>query len=210
MQLVPRADGTGMIAAVEILRKNPRVSKLISDGKTAEIHEEMERSVSFEKMQTMNQSLVALVLNGVITRQEALENSPTPGEFIHELRSFLQDVTRSPASGENDMADSPADFSKILELREVRRLYEETQERMRQEVAERDHHIESLKSQISSQDRTDVSSSMRALEEERDKLAHQLSFQKQDYESKIEKLQHRIKELSSQASEPSWSGIFRR
>ena len=91
LQLVERADGTGMVAAVEVLRRNPVVSKLILDGKISELDEEIESSVSFEKMQSMNQSLIALVLNGVITREAAMEHSPAPGEFELSSRSSSQD-----------------------------------------------------------------------------------------------------------------------
>ena len=115
------------------------------------------------------------------------------------------------------MADSPADFSKILELREIRRLYEETQERFRQEMSDRDAYIESLRSQIAVQDtsRPEYVMSINSLREERDKLAQQLVFQKQEYDAKIEKLQSRIREISSHAApaatvDPGWSGIFRR
>ena len=47
------------------------------------------------------------------------------------------------------------------------------------------------------------------LQQERDKLAQQLSFQKQEYEAKIEKLQLRIKELTAPV-ESRGGGIFRR
>ena len=213
LQLVERADGSGMTAAVEIMRKNPRISKLVGEGKTAELHEEMERSVSFEKMQSMNQSLVALVLNGVITREAALSHSPTPSEFELELGQFLLEHGVSRREGENDMADSSADFSKILELREIRKLYEESQERFRQEMADRDSYIEKLKAQIALMDSSgERSESERSLKDERDKLTQQLSFQKQEYEAKIEKLQLRIKDLSSHvaAGDPARSGFFRR
>jgi len=210
LQLVERADGTGMVAAVEILRKNPRVMKLILDGKIAEIDEEMERSVSFEKMQTMNQSLIALVLNGIITREAALEHSPAPGEFELQLGQFLPGQT-----GDSAMADSAADFSKILELREIRRLYEESQERHRQEMADKDDTIQRLVEQVRTQESAGAGATMqdRALREERDKLVQQLAFQKQEYDAKVEKLQLRIKDLSSQTAEAagrSGGSIFRR
>jgi twitching motility protein PilT len=207
LQLVERADGSGMVASVEILRRNPRVAKLILDGKIAEIDEEIERSVSFEKMQTMNQSLIALVLNDVITREAALEHSPAPGEFELQLGQFLTGQT-----GGSPMADSAADFSKILELREIRRLYEESQERHRQEMADRDDTIQRLVEQVHAKDTAGagVVSQDRALREERDKLLQQLAFQKQEYDAKVEKLQLRIKELSSQTGDPARSGIFRR
>jgi twitching motility protein PilT len=209
LQLVERADGSGMVAAVEILRHNPKISRLIAEGKTAEIHDEMEKSVTFERMQTLNQSLVALVLNGTVTREAAAAASPSPGEFALELRQFLH---AAPQSSEGDaMPDSSADFSKIMELREVRRLYEEAQERFRQEMTDKDSHIRSLQSQLDMQDTLqDTTSVTKALQEERDKLAQQLAFQRQEYETKIEKLQHRIKELTSPAAESRLGGIFRR
>jgi len=207
LQLVERADGAGMIAAVEILRMNPKINKLIAEGKISEIDEEMERSVSFEKMQTMNQSLIALVLNGVITREAALEHSPAPGEFELQLGQFLTGQT-----GDSAMADSAADFSKILELREIRRMYEESQERHRQELADRDDTIQRLVEQVRTQGTAEAgaSSQERVLREERDKLAQQLAFQKQENDAKVEKLQLRIRELSSQTTEASRPGIFRR
>ena len=134
-------------------------------------------------------------------------------EFELELGQFLLEHGVSLREGENDMADSSADFSKILELREIRRLYEESQERFRQEMADRDSYIENLKAQIALMDSSGVrSESERSLKEERDKLAQQLSFQKQEYEAKVEKLQLRIKELSSHAAagDPARSGFFRR
>ena len=42
LKLVERADGTGLIAAVEILRQSPRVSKLIMDGTLEALEEEIE------------------------------------------------------------------------------------------------------------------------------------------------------------------------
>src|SRR5262245_21251097 len=211
LQLVERADGTGMVAAVEILRKNPRINKLILDGKISEIDEEIERSVSDEKMQTMNQSLIALVLNSVITREAALEHSPAPGEFELELGQFL---TSTGQTGDSAMADSAADFSKILELREIKRLYEECQDRHRQELADRDDTIQKLVEQVRAHEGAGASATSqdRALREERDKLAQQIAFQKQEYDAKVEKLQLRIKELSSHQTADSGrgGGIFRR
>src|SRR5262249_40269981 len=144
---------------------------------------------------TMNQSLIALVLNGVITREAALEHSPASGEFELQLGQFLTGQT-----GDNAMADSAADFSKILELREIKRLYEESQERHRQEMADRDDTIQRLVEQVRTHEggAAGASSQEKALREERDKLAQQLAFQKQEYDAKVEKLQHRIRELSSQ------------
>src|SRR5439155_5058814 len=114
---------------------------------------------------------------------------------------FLQMSGQTSPYGDKDMADSQSDFSKVLELREIRRMYEEMQERFRQELGDRDAVIASLQQELASRDssvQADTASS-RSLLAEREKLAHQLSFQKQEYEAKIEKLQLRIKELTSPA-----------
>jgi twitching motility protein PilT len=109
----------------------------------------------------------------------------------------------------------PPTFSKILELREIRRLYEESQERHRQEMADKDDTIQRLVEQVRTQESAGAGATMqdRALREERDKLVQQLAFQKQEYDAKVEKLQLRIKDLSSQTAEAAGRGggsIFRR
>src|SRR5262249_16715993 len=150
--------------------------------------------------------------NGAITRKAAIAHSPSPGEFNLELGQFLRDSGHAAGGGDIDMADSHADFSKILELREIRKLYDEVQERYRQEMADKDSYIANLHAQIATMDNSEAegSASMRTVKEERDKLAQQLSFQKQEYEAKVEKLQLRIKELSAHAAEAGWGGLFRR
>ena len=50
LQLVERADGEGLVAAIEIMRKNPKISRSIAQGATTEMNEEIESSVAFEKM----------------------------------------------------------------------------------------------------------------------------------------------------------------
>src|SRR5678815_1421341 len=69
MKLVERMDGAGLVAAIEIMIRTPRVSKLIFEGNLEALEEEIENSVSYHKMQSMNQSLAALVVN----RQISLE-----------------------------------------------------------------------------------------------------------------------------------------
>ena len=112
------------------------------------------------------------------------------------------------------MADSAADFSKILELREIKRLYEESQERHRQEMVDKDDTIQKLVEQLRAREGAGAEAGVqeRALREERDKLAQQLAFQKQEYDAKVETRQLRSKDLSSRtAAEGAGRGsIFRR
>ena len=102
LKLVERADGTGLVAAVEILRHSPRVSKLILEGSLEALEEEIESSVTYYKMQSMNQSLAALVLRGVVSRDTALAISTRPGDLDLMVRKFLY-ATENPAAGEREI-----------------------------------------------------------------------------------------------------------
>jgi twitching motility protein PilT len=70
--LVPRADGSGRIAAVEVMLGNPAAKNLIREGKIYQLpnvirtHREM-------GMISMDESLVALYLKGVITGKAVLD-----------------------------------------------------------------------------------------------------------------------------------------
>src|SRR6185503_18693694 len=128
-KLVERADGEGLVAAVEILRQTPRVSKLIFDGNLEALQEEIEGSVSYHRMQSMNQSLAALVLNRAIKRETALSASTNPADLDLMLRKFIF-LTRGLESEEDPaMAEALSDYSRIVELQEVKKLYDDLQER---------------------------------------------------------------------------------
>ncbi|RMG47551.1 MAG: PilT/PilU family type 4a pilus ATPase [Acidobacteria bacterium] len=210
MQLVERADGSGLVAAVEILRATPRISKLIRDGNIGELQEEMERSVSYHRMQTMNQSLAALVVNRVITRERALEASPNPGDLDLLLRKLLYSANATDAPGEEQEMASDADFSRIHRLMEIERLYDELQERHQQAIAERDARIAELQAQLDQLRNADAEQDqrLRALQDERDRIARAMEAQRAEYEAKIERLQARVRELSTETA--GRGGLFRR
>ena len=67
MKLLERQDGKGRIAALEIMRASPKLSKMIERGETADLHEEVESSVGYYRMQSMNQSLLSLLVHGTIS-----------------------------------------------------------------------------------------------------------------------------------------------
>jgi len=70
--LVPRADGSGRIAAVEIMLGNPPVKALIREGKIYQLPNVI-RTHRDIGMITMDESLVELYLKGIITGQSVLE-----------------------------------------------------------------------------------------------------------------------------------------
>ncbi len=70
--LVPRADGSGRIAAVEVMLGNPPVKALIREGKIYQLPNVI-RTHRDIGMITMDESLVGLYLTGMITGESVLE-----------------------------------------------------------------------------------------------------------------------------------------
>jgi twitching motility protein PilT len=77
-RLVPRIGG-GMVAAWEVLLVNHAVRNLIREGKTRQIRNVITMSQG-EGMFTLEQSLSALVRNGVVSHADAASRSMQPGE----------------------------------------------------------------------------------------------------------------------------------
>jgi twitching motility protein PilT len=216
LQLVPRAEGEGMIAAVEIMRRTPQVSKLILDGDVTRLREEIESSVAYHKMQTMNQSLAALVIQGAVRRQTAMSLSGNPADLDLMLRKIVG-VTEGTSMREgHDMPECLSDFSRILELQEIKKLYDDLQERYSREIGTRDADLDALRRQVELlSDRTEENARIASLGHENEHLKKQMEFLRTDYESKIERLNNRVRELSgkigeAKAPEPDRKGLFRR
>ena len=87
--LIPRADGNGRIAAVEVMIATPAIRNLIREGKTYQIPNVIQTGSQYG-MQTMNQALRDLYQKGLITLEEAFARSHNP----EELRELLGDRIR--------------------------------------------------------------------------------------------------------------------
>jgi twitching motility protein PilT len=71
-QLVPRADGRGRAVSSEVLVATAAVRNLIREGKTHQIYSAMQAGGRYG-MQTMDQSLAALVRSGQVSLDVAVE-----------------------------------------------------------------------------------------------------------------------------------------
>jgi twitching motility protein PilT len=81
-RLVPRADGKGRVAAIEVLVANGRVREMIEDkDRTKEIPTAIAQSYTTYGMQTFDQSLMSLLKQNHITYDEALRQSTNPDDF---------------------------------------------------------------------------------------------------------------------------------
>jgi len=95
-RLLPKKDGKGRVAAVEILLNSPLISDLIFKGEVHEIKEVMKRSRELG-MQTFDQALFDLYEAGRITYEDALRNA----DSINDLR--LQIKLHSKDSKDRDL-----------------------------------------------------------------------------------------------------------
>jgi twitching motility protein PilT len=77
--LVPRADGNGRIAALEILIGTPGVRNLIRENKIPQMMSAMQTGQNIG-MQTMEKDLANLVKNGLVTLEAAMSKASHPDE----------------------------------------------------------------------------------------------------------------------------------
>jgi len=96
-RLVPRQDGKGRIAAVEVLLNSPLIADLIFKGEVAEIKEVMKKSRNLG-MQTFDQALFDAFESYLITYEDALRNA----DSLNDLR--LQIKLNSQRARSNDLA----------------------------------------------------------------------------------------------------------
>jgi twitching motility protein PilU len=97
-RLIPRKEGKGRVAAVEIMLNSPLVADLIFKGDVHEIKEIMKRSRELG-MQTFDQHLFDLYDGGVITYEDALRNADSVNDLrlaikLHSKEAKNRDVTK--------------------------------------------------------------------------------------------------------------------
>jgi twitching motility protein PilT len=84
--LLPRADGTGRVVALEIMVPTPAIRNLVRDDKVHQIYSTMQTGQEKFGMQTMNQSLVTLYQKRLITLDTAMSAS----SLRDELEQMIQ------------------------------------------------------------------------------------------------------------------------
>ncbi len=104
LKLVKTVEGR-LTAAVEILRISPRSAKLVEDGATKDILEEMEGSVGLYRMQSMNQSLIALLAYQKINYQDAMALSSDADDLSLKIRKLFPQIEERVRQG-GEMAPS--------------------------------------------------------------------------------------------------------
>ena len=112
--LLPTADGRARVPACEILIPDDAIRNLIRQGKIEQVYSVMQTG-SGKGMQTMEQSLVDLVLRGLVTQDMALSRSSRPQQLLEliqrgrgrarssrRLQARLRTAGRKEAGGTRD------------------------------------------------------------------------------------------------------------
>jgi len=100
-RLLPRADGRGMIPAVEVLINTPRVRELIADERrTHEVIDAIKDGAHPYGMISFDQSLTELVQRNLVTYEMALGASTNPDDFA----LYFRGVTGGAATNTTGLA----------------------------------------------------------------------------------------------------------
>jgi twitching motility protein PilT len=194
MKLVERDDGGGRVAALEIMRSSPKIQQLIESGETSQLLEEVESSVGYYRMQSMNQSLLALLVHGTITYAEAMRQTTDPEDLSLKLRRMFPAIEERGGA----MAPSTADFSQIMELQQFRKLYEEQEEKTKVRLGEKDERIADLGAALAGRDDQirDLQARISEMVRESERMRGDYQRLRAEAQEKIDKLMERVKELN--------------
>lgn len=86
-QLLVRKDGSGRVAALEIMLAHPAISSLIREGKTTQIDNTISTN-SKMGMQLMDKALADLYKGGVVTYDEAYMHCINPDDFKRKATEY--------------------------------------------------------------------------------------------------------------------------
>jgi twitching motility protein PilT len=196
LKLVKTKEGK-LTAAVEVLKNSPQIAKMIEEGHTKDILDAMESSVGLYKMQSMNQSLIALLAHQKISYEDAMALTSDSDDLSLKLRKLFPQIEERIREG-GGMAPSYSDFSQITELMDIKRLYEEQEVQWQQRFTDKEAEIENLKRDIEykEQQLNDQQGSFSAKDDEIARLRADMDRLRTEAQAKIMQAQERIKELN--------------
>jgi twitching motility protein PilT len=93
-RLIPRKDGSGRVAAIEIIKSNPRTRECVEHGESSggDLFELMKHGIS-DGMQTFDGEIERLVRAGVIDLATALSHAAIPRDLQNNLKSLHESIS---------------------------------------------------------------------------------------------------------------------
>ena len=112
-RLLPRADGKGRAAALEILIATGTARDMIKDpNRMPELHDYIRESREQYGMQTFDQHLMDLVSDGIVTYETAMAASSNPADFELQMRTLRRrSRVAAPTETATVDAEKPAGFT---------------------------------------------------------------------------------------------------
>jgi twitching motility protein PilT len=102
-RLLPRADGKGMVPAMELMVNTERIRELIEEPtRTREIKNAIQEGLHPYGMMTFDQSLAGLVKQRLVTYDEAVKHSTSPSDFALLFRGVSGSAQKSWTPGSGD------------------------------------------------------------------------------------------------------------
>jgi twitching motility protein PilT len=88
-RLLPKVDGKGVVPAAEILISTARVREcIVEENRTGDIADAIAEGTVSYGMQTFDQSLMALVKDGLVSYHEAMRNATNPNDFALRMKGI--------------------------------------------------------------------------------------------------------------------------
>lgn len=114
-RLVPSKDNLKQVPAVEVMTNNARIAELIIDPeRTREITDVIAEGKDAYGMQSFDQSLIALLKEGLITIEEAVNHCSDKNQFMLRLKGITTTTTWD--EGDEDDISSPSLASISMKL----------------------------------------------------------------------------------------------
>jgi len=106
-RLIPTVDG-GRRAAMEIMLRTPTIEKLIMENRDYEIRDAIEAGKDHYKSQSFDQSILDLYLDGVISKEQALENATSASDLELKIGGLSSGKITSVPRNEDGSTDAPS------------------------------------------------------------------------------------------------------
>ena len=115
-RLIPTADG-GRRAAMEILIRTPMIEKLIMENRDYEIRDAIEAGKEHYKSQSFDQSIMDLYDEGIISKEQALENATSASDLALKISGL--NSTKYTSSDINDETEAPVTKKSEIDSGEI-------------------------------------------------------------------------------------------
>ena len=104
-RLIPTVDGERR-AAMEILVRTPLIEKLIMENRDYEIRDAIENGRDHYKSQSFDQSILDLYHDGIISKEQAMENATSPSDLALKMSGLSSGKISGGPKEESDEDDS--------------------------------------------------------------------------------------------------------